>query len=117
MGYDVFIGCTRGRKYTDTHSGLDLSNPAEKAEYWDYSYEEIGNEDVNSMLDKIIEERIDRSCNKVTLVTHSTGANSSLSSASLNPDLWSSKVSKLINLAPCLKMDLNNFWLPLQDMM
>ena len=116
MGYDVWIGCTRGRPHTDTHSTLDLANPVDKEAFWNFSYEQIGSDDVESMLAKIIEERIDRACSKVTLVTHGTGANSSLAAASLNPDVWSSKVSKIINLAPCLQVDVGNFWLPVRDL-
>ena len=42
MGYDVWIGCSRGRPYTDTHTVYDLNNPDEEKSYWDYTYEEIG---------------------------------------------------------------------------
>ena len=59
------------------HTSLDLDVDADKQSYWDYSFEEIGNEDLNSMIDKIIAERVE-SCTKVALVTHSSAASSAL---------------------------------------
>ena len=73
----MWIGCSRGREYTLGHSTFDLTLEEDKKAYWNYSFDEIGNEDVDSMINKIIAERV-FSCDKVTLVTHSTGANSAL---------------------------------------
>ena len=76
QGYDVWIACTRGRLYTLGHDTIDRLDPAQVYDYWAFSFEEIGMEDVSSMVDKIIATRNDgESCHKVTLITHSTGAN------------------------------------------
>ena len=75
----------------------------------------MGNEDVNSMVDKIISERYD-SCDKVTLVTHSTAANSALVLASNLEKNISERVSKIVTLAPCLSVNITDFWLPLRDL-
>ena len=115
MGYDVWIACTRGRPCSDTHRDYDLSTSEGRQGYFDYTYEEIGREDIASILDMIIEERIDRECSKVTLVTHGTAANEALVAASIDSNSWSSKVSKIVNLAPCLNTELENFWLPVKD--
>ena len=92
-GYDVWIGCTRGREYTLNHATIDRTVPEQKFNYWNFSYEEIGREDINSMVDTIIASRnqIDE-CQKVTIVTHSTGANASLVAASDAGSKFSSKV-------------------------
>ena len=79
-GYDVWVGCTRGRGYT-----LDFDeSKLDPANYWEFSYEDIGNEDIVSMVDRIIAERNSPSdgCSKITIVTHSTGANAVLVAAS-----------------------------------
>ena len=80
MGYDVWIGCTRGRSITLGHTSLDLTDEAQAIQYWDFTYDQIGIEDINSMVDLIIADRVGN-CDKVTLVTHSTAANSSLVAA------------------------------------
>ena len=55
-----------------------MQDSADEATYWDYSFEEIGTEDIDSMIDHIFHYN----CNKVNLVTHGTAANSSLVLAS-----------------------------------
>ena len=82
-GYDVWIGCTRGREYTLNHATMDRTLPEQKFEYWNFSFEDIGREDVTTMVDSIIVMRNQKDeCQKVTIVTHSTGANSTLVAAS-----------------------------------
>ena len=52
------------------------------ADYWNFSFEEIGREDVRSIIDGVVSLRNDgESCHKVTLITHSTGANEALVAA------------------------------------
>ena len=82
-GYDVWVGCTRGRAYTMGHDASVLDPDFDAFDYWDYSFYEMGNEDIVSMVDRIIAERNspDDGCSKVTIVTHSTGANAVLVAA------------------------------------
>ena len=116
-GYDVWIGCTRGRPDTLGHTTL---NPAESAEdnkaYWDFSFEQVGNEDVDSMIDMIIAERHDSTCSKVTLVTHSSAANSALALATNPEKNIAERVDRIVTLAPCLQLNIFEFWLPLKDL-
>ena len=42
MGYDVWIGCTRGRPGTLGHMTIDKTDLVQKEKYWDFSFEEIG---------------------------------------------------------------------------
>lgn len=116
-GYDVWIGCTRGRSNTLDHATIDQTDAEGKFNYWNFSFEEVGREDINSMVDNIIADRnqVDE-CNKVTIVTHSTGANSALVAASDSSLQLSSKVGKIINLAPCLSINIEKFWLPVRDL-
>ena len=115
MGYDVWIGCTRGRAETSTHTTLNLADPVDEWAYWDFSFEEIGNEDVSSMIDKIIATRVN-SCTKVAVVTHSTAANSAIVLATNADKQLSQKVSQIVTLAPCLQVNLLNFWNDLRDL-
>jgi pimeloyl-ACP methyl ester carboxylesterase len=81
-GYDVWIGCTRGRDITLNHATIDKSTPESRFDYWNFSFEDIGREDVSSMVDTIIASRNQTDeCKKVTIVTHSTGANAALVAA------------------------------------
>ena len=116
LGYDVWIGCPRGRKYTETNSNLDRSVPEDEAKFWDYTYAEIGSDDIQTMITTIIEERFDRDCSKVAVLTHSTAANSALTAASMDTEFWSQRVSAIISLAPCFMVDLQQYWLPVRDL-
>lgn len=76
-GHDVWIGQTRGREYSSTHSTLIL--PDQKKEFWDYSFEEIGSDDIPALVDTVIANRFGpTNCNKVTLLAHSSGLSASL---------------------------------------
>jgi len=98
MGYDVWLGSTRGRIESNTHATRDA---AIDAAYWDYDFANIGREDFPAMIDTIIANRnLGTNCNKVTLVTHSSGANSSLVMAT-DPAM-ADKVGRIVNMAPCL---------------
>ena len=92
MGYDVWIGCTRGRTETLSHTMYDLTTLEGQIAYWNFSYEEVGNEDISSMVDMIIANRYE-SCSKVAIVTHSSAANSSLVLAANQSKLLGQKVS------------------------
>ena len=67
------------------------------------------------MVNVIISDRV-TTCEKVTLVTHSTAANSSLAAASYPNLLLSERVGKIVNLGPCMQINLDNFWLPVRDL-
>lgn len=68
--------------------------------------------DIPSMVDTIQAMR-PNSCSRVALVGHSSGANATLVSA-LEPGM-SDKVSRIINTAPCLQIDYENFWMDQRD--
>ena len=77
----------------------------------------MGKEDLTTMVDNIIANRNgENQCQKVTLVTHSTGANHSLVAATKGDAQFANKVGKIINLAPCLAINIEKFWLPVRDL-
>lgn len=71
---------------------------------------------MTSLVDTVIASRnLADSCNKVTLITHSSGANQALVAAADSSKKFSDKVAQIINLAPCLQVNIDNFWLPVKD--
>jgi len=51
-------------------------DPLQKFDYWNFSFEDMGKEDLTSMVDSVIASRnAQDECNKLTIITHSTGAN------------------------------------------
>lgn len=87
--------------------------------YWDFSFDEIGREDVVAMIDSIIANRNlpeDGGCSKVTVVTHSTGANQILVAAQDPSTGLDIKVGQILTIAPCLNINILDFWLPLKDL-
>ena len=114
----MWVGCTRGRQYTLGHDPSML-DPLEDFNYWDFSFDETGREDVVAMIDSIIARRNmpeDLGCSKVTVVTHSTAANQILVAAQDPEAALDTKVGSIVTIAPCLNININEFWLPLRDL-
>ena len=109
LGFDVWFGVPRGREYSRAHTTLDAD--IDDA-YWNYSFEEMGFYDIPAMVDTIRDNRLG-SCSRVAVVGHSSGANATLVAA-LNPAL-SDKVSRIVNMAPCLNVNFDEFWMDQRD--
>ncbi len=79
-GHDVWIASGRGRQFTKPRSA---NSPADvqRVDFWDYSFQEIGEYDVPAMVDEIIRVRSETSCDKVTVIAHGSGANSAVVAA------------------------------------
>lgn len=113
-GFDVWIGESRGARFSLGHRTINTDTDVGKAAYWDYSYPEIGREDFPAMVDKIIAERPAESCAKVTMVAHSAAANAAMVMASeQNID---AKVDRIVTLAPCLQINGLEWFFPNNDM-
>ena len=114
-GYDVWIGCTRGREYTLGHSIFtDTTIPDQSLSYWNFTYEEIGKEDITSMVDTIILNRVG-TCEKVQIIGHGTGSSSALVAATDPLLMFADKVGQIVPLAPCIVVNIENFWLTVRD--
>jgi len=100
--------------FSDTHTLYNKDDAITGAAYWDYTYENIGLEDVSAFVNTIVTAR-PGACNKVTLVPHSTAVNSALVAAARIPFL-SDTVGTIAAVAPCLKVNINEYWLNEQDM-
>lgn len=87
-------------------------------DYWNFDFENVGREDIVTMVDTIISSRNrpTEGCSKVTVVTHSTGANQVLVAASDPGNSLATKVEKIVTIAPCLNIHIEDFWLNVKDL-
>jgi lysosomal acid lipase/cholesteryl ester hydrolase len=51
-GYDVWLGNTRGNKYSRHHTSL---NPDKDNEFWDFTFAEMGLYDLPAQVNKALE--------------------------------------------------------------
>ena len=111
-GWEVWIGAPRGEIYSDSH---DLYDPWDKAlgasSFWDFTFEQIGTEDIPAFVDKIIDVRLNTGagCDKVTLVPHGSAVNAALVAALRVPEI-AGKVERITALAPCLQINTKEFF-------
>lgn len=66
-GYDVWLGNSRGNKYSKDHMTLDHSR---HDEYWNFSFEELGKYDIPSFIEFILNRT---GYSKLAYVGHSMG--------------------------------------------
>ena len=52
-GFDVWLGASRGCKYSRKHQRLD---PDKDKEFWNYSWEEMGDYDIPAFIDYILNQ-------------------------------------------------------------
>ena len=110
-GRDVWIASGRCRQFSRTHDLWDplSTDPAIRKNYFDYSFEEVGEQDIPAFVDTIIAERSSSVCEKVTLMPHGSGVNQALIAAMRAPQ-FSEKVDQITALAPCLQINDSYFF-------
>ena len=99
LGYDVWVGNSRGNKYSRNNQFVDQKDK----KFWDYSFQEMGRYDVPANIKFILEKT---GAKKIIYVGHSQGT-SQMFAALSDPDVSAyvnSKVSKFIALAPIVYM-------------
>lgn len=104
-GYDVWLGNTRGTRYSFTHTSLDAF--ANDEAFFDYDIEEIARQDIPAMVKLIMDTQAEykaaggRTCKKVNFIGHSNGAAIMLAamSFSIKSDRY---VSQMVGIEPCL---------------
>ena len=111
LGFDVWISNARGTNGSMGHVTKDwtIDNT-----YFDYCFVDEANNDLPAQIDTIMAARAGQPCSKVTLLTHSTGANTALYSTCENP-IMQEKVSRIVNLAPCFFLNTSYLELRLED--
>lgn len=107
-GYDVWMGCKRGSVYSRGHATLDVTDLADQEDYWGFNTDDIGEKDVTAMISKILETSLDTAdgvgdclTKKVQIVAQCLGSLEALTAMAAFPDDSATKVSNVINMAPC----------------
>ncbi|KAJ2949411.1 hypothetical protein O0L34_g15326 [Tuta absoluta] len=97
-GYDVWLGNSRGNTYSRRHECLSPDDDA--ARFWDFSWHEIGLEDLPAMIDHVLNVT---GQSKLKYIGHSQGGTSFLVMCSLRPE-YNTKISIAIGLSPACFM-------------
>ncbi|XP_063381927.1 lipase 3-like [Cydia fagiglandana] len=92
-GFDVWLGNARGNRYSRQHVKL---NPDAGADFWDFSWDEIGNIDLPTMIDYAL-DKADKK--RLHYIGHSQGTTSFWVMCSLRPD-YNQKIISMNALAP-----------------
>ncbi|XP_026482193.1 lipase 3-like [Ctenocephalides felis] len=96
-GYDVWLGNNRGNKYSRMHQNLD---PDSNLEYWDFSWHEMGTEDLPTIIDFVLKFT---GQSKLDYIGHSQGTCVFFVMASTKPE-YNQKIRSMHALAPSIFM-------------
>ena len=101
QGNDVWLGNSRGSKYSLGHSELDFKA---SPDYWKFSFTEMGDHDLKASI-RFIKSVTGRS--KVTFIGYSQGASQLIYAMSKDPekhqddiDFWKQSISGFFALGP-----------------
>jgi len=97
LGYDVWLGNTRGNKYSQEHISLTTYDAA----FWDFDFQTMGEGDIPGILSYIRSYHGDV---KVAYIGHSQGTSQMFSELSLNQDYYADKVSIFLALGPVMRL-------------
>uniref|UniRef100_A0A182IQC4 Lipase n=1 Tax=Anopheles atroparvus TaxID=41427 RepID=A0A182IQC4_ANOAO len=91
-GHDVWLGNTRGNRYSRNHSRLST----EEREFWDFSFHELGLYDLPAMVDHVLEQTGAR---RLHYIAHSQGTSMFFVLNALRPE-YAGKFQLMQALAP-----------------
>lgn len=94
-GYDVWLGNSRGNKYSAKHLRLKQS----QERFWDFSLDQVALDDVPSTVDYILKTTNHKS---LSYIGFSQGTAQAFAGLSFNPEL-NKKINLLVALAPVTK--------------
>ncbi|XP_058981581.1 lipase 1-like isoform X2 [Musca domestica] len=92
-GYDVWLGNSRGNRYSRNHTTMD---PDTDPEFWTFSWHEIGIHDLPAMIDYILQQT---GFKKIGYFGHSQGTTTFWVLASMHPE-YNEKITMMHALAP-----------------
>ena len=94
-GFDVWMNNSRGTCFSRQHKYLDPD--ADKREYWDYSFQEMGIYDQPACFEYILSKV---QVPKITYIGHSQGTSQILIALIKNQEFFRSRLNLVILLAP-----------------
>lgn len=92
QGYDVWLGNARGNKHSRRHTNLE----PHQAQFWDFSWHEIGVYDLPAMIDYVLNETGQEN---LKYIGHSQGTTSFFVMASERPE-YNEKIGLMVALSP-----------------
>ncbi|CAD0199427.1 unnamed protein product [Chrysodeixis includens] len=95
-GYDVWMGNARGNKHSRKHESISPEDP----KFWEFSFDEIGRNDLPAMIDFVLETTGEE---QLAYIGHSQGTTSFFVMCSEKPE-YNQKISIMIALAPLAGM-------------
>ncbi|KAJ1342255.1 hypothetical protein BSLG_003178 [Batrachochytrium salamandrivorans] len=98
-GYDVWLGNTRGNRYSRGHQTLDLSKRSDSLTYWDFSIDELASFDITAAVDYVLSVTGHQ---QVSYIGFSQGAAQAFAALAVNNEL-NGKIRIFVALAPALK--------------
>lgn len=96
-GYDVWLGNSRGSKYSRNHASLD---PDADKEFWQYSWQEMAEHDLPAMIDYV---RLVTGAQKLSYVGHSQGTTQMFLALGIdNAGFWKERINLFVATAPVI---------------
>ncbi len=96
-GYDVWLGNSRGNKYSMAHETLDTKDEA----YWQFDWQDMGDYDLPAAIEYVIATN---EYPKVAYVGHSQGTTQMFYGLAKNEDYFADKVSVFLAFGPVLRL-------------
>jgi len=97
--FDVWIGNSRGNKYSREHKRLSPESP----QFWDFSFHEMGIYDLPATLDFILSKNT--STNKIIYMGHSQGGSMIFSALTQRLEYFKTRLLCVIGLAPATRLN------------
>jgi lysosomal acid lipase/cholesteryl ester hydrolase len=97
-GYDVWLGNSRGNKYSKKHSNPKISH----YDYWNFDWATMGEFDITAEIDYVLKVSKQQ---KLAYIGHSQGTSQMFYGLAKNEDFFDQRVSIFIALGPVMKLD------------
>lgn len=102
LGYDVWLGNTRGNKYSRDHQSLDPDAPNDEDQFWNIGFEDMGYYDIPAQINHALSVT---GQSKLAMVAHSQGSTAVLYAMTTDRLAFlKQKVSVFVALGPVAKL-------------